>query len=109
MSDIDVYGIGKVMDMANDFLLGAGDRPIHLSFDIDAVDPTVAPSTGTPVRGGLTYREAHHECEAISDTGMLGSMDMVEVNPKLAGRVAGSATAEVAVSLIASAMGARIF
>ena len=79
-----------------------------MSFDIDAVDPTYAPSTGTPVRGGLTYREAHFICESISDTALLGSMDMVEVNPLLYPE-RGNETAAVAVSLIASAMGARIY
>ena len=51
------------------------DRPIHLSFDVDAMDPTVAPSTGTPVRGGLTFREGHYICEAIYETGALVGLD----------------------------------
>jgi arginase len=58
-----------------------GDRPIHLTYDIDAIDPHVCPSTGTKVRGGLSYREARHICEAVSETGRLVGMDIVEVNP----------------------------
>jgi len=50
-------------------------RPIHLSFDVDALDPSVAPSTGTPVRGGLTFREGHYICEAVYETGCLAAMD----------------------------------
>ena len=68
MHHVDRYGIGKVVDMALDYL--GRDRPIHLSFDVDALDPSVCPSTGTPVRGGLTFREGHYICEwyAISLT-----------------------------------------
>jgi hypothetical protein len=82
MSHIDRWGIGRVMEMALDHLLKNGERPIHLSFDIDSVDPIIAPSTGTLVRGGLSYREAHycvevcvcgHEtraCECVRVSGM---------------------------------------
>ena len=80
MSHVDRYGIGKLMEMALDKL---GDAPIHMSFDIDSCDPVEAPSTGTTVRGGLSYREAHYVCEAVSETGRLASMDIVEVNPML--------------------------
>ena len=65
MSDIDKYGIGRVMELALQHILKDGDRPIHLSFDIDSVDPQLAPSTGTRVRGGLTYREAHYCVEVF--------------------------------------------
>lgn len=57
--------------------------PVHLSFDVDALDPSVAPSTGTPVRGGLTFREGHYICEAIWETGLLCALDIMEVNPVL--------------------------
>ena len=81
MHEVDRYGIGKVMEMVLDYL--GPDIPLHLSFDVDALDPTVAPATGTPVRGGLTFREGHYICEEIFNTGRLVAMDMVEVNPEL--------------------------
>ncbi|OBT49029.1 arginase [Pseudogymnoascus sp. WSF 3629] len=81
MHDIDKYGIGKVMEMA---LAHIGtDTPIHLSFDVDALDPQWAPSTGTPVRGGLTLREGDYIAECVHETGSLVAMDLVEVNPSL--------------------------
>lgn len=94
MHDVDRYGIGKVMEQIYDYL--GRKTPIHLSFDVDALDPSVAPSTGTPVRGGLTFREGHYICESIFETGRLVSMDMVEVNPELADdEVARQATVNV--------------
>ena len=106
MTHIDRYGIGKVMEMALEHL---GERPLMVSYDIDAVDPNVAPSTGTSVRGGLTYREAHYVCEAVAETGRLVHLDMVEVNPAL-GESDGDVvdTTEVAVQLCASALGDSI-
>lgn len=83
MHEVDRYGIGQVVTMAVEHL-SKGDNPespIHLSFDIDALDPSVAASTGTPVRGGLTFREGHFICEALYSTGRLVGLDMVEVNP----------------------------
>jgi arginase len=74
MHDVDRYGIGKVMDMALEYV---GDSPIHLSFDVDALDPLWAPSTGTPVRGGLTLREGDFICECVHETGSLVAMDLV--------------------------------
>lgn len=59
------------------------DTPIHLSFDVDALDPQWAPSTGTPVRGGLTLREGDFIAESVAETGSLIAMDIVEVNPSL--------------------------
>ena len=78
MHHLDKYGIGKVMDLALEYIndgTNRRDRPIHLSFDIDALDPSVAPSTGTPVRGGLTFREGHYICEALHETGALVGLD----------------------------------
>lgn len=78
MHHVDKYGIGKVVEMALDYVnhnTSRRDRPIHLSFDVDALDPSVAPSTGTPVRGGLTFREGHYICEAIHETGAVVAMD----------------------------------
>lgn len=81
-------------------------RPIHLSFDVDALDPSVAPSTGTPVRGGLTFREGHYICEAIYETGCLVALDLMEVNPTLMTTEADVIqTLSVGQSLVRSAMG----
>ena len=77
MYHVDKYGIGKVVEMALDAVNPDRDRPILCSFDIDAIDPTVAPSTGTPVRGGLTFREAHYIVEAISETNLLVALDIM--------------------------------
>lgn len=105
MYEIDKYGIGKVMEMALDHL---GDKAIHLSYDIDAIDPLYAPSTGTPVRGGLTWREGHFVAEEAAASGQLVSMDLVEVNPQLAKDINKEETVSLAVGLIASALGATI-
>jgi arginase len=75
------HGIGRVMEMALGHI--GNDTPIHLSFDVDALDPMVAPSTGTPVRGGLTLREGDYIAECVHETGSLVAMDLVEVNPTL--------------------------
>ena len=69
------------MDMALGHI--GNDTPIHLSFDVDGLDPQWAPSTGTPVRGGLTLREGDYICECVHETGSLVAMDLVEVNPSL--------------------------
>ncbi|VVT46636.1 uncharacterized protein SAPINGB_P001312 [Magnusiomyces paraingens] len=84
MRHVDQYGIGKVVEMALRAINPHNKRPIHLSFDIDALDPFFAPATGTAVRGGLTWREGCYICEAIAETGNLVAMDLVEVNPHLA-------------------------
>lgn len=106
MHEVDKYGIGKVMEMALDHVNPDRDRPIHLSFDVDAFDPTVAPSTGTPVRGGLTFREGHYIVEAISETGLLVSLDVMEVNPSIsASKHEVEATINVGRSLTRSAIG----
>jgi arginase len=107
MYDIDKYGIGKVMEMA---LADLGDRPLHCSYDIDACDPAIAPSTGTTVRGGLTFREAHFVAEEIAQTGRLKSFDMVEVNPTLNTdpKDHGATTVQMALALVASALGDTI-
>lgn len=102
MHDIDRHGIGRVVEMA---LAHVGaDSPIHLSFDVDALDPLWAPSTGTPVRGGLTLREGDFICECLHETGNLVAMDLVEVNPSLAA-VGASETVRAGCSLVRSALG----
>ncbi|EER26426.1 Arginase, catabolizes arginine to ornithine and urea [Coccidioides posadasii str. Silveira] len=102
MHDIDKYGIGRVVEMA---LAHIGqDTPIHLSFDVDALDPQWAPSTGTPVRGGLTLREGDFIAESIHETGSLVAMDLVEVNPTLE-TLGASETIRAGCSLVRSALG----
>uniref|UniRef100_A0A8C4ET56 Arginase n=1 Tax=Dicentrarchus labrax TaxID=13489 RepID=A0A8C4ET56_DICLA len=106
MRDIDRLGIQRVMEVTFDHLLARKQRPIHLSFDIDAFDPSLAPATGTPVNGGLTYREGIYITEEIHNTGLLSAMDLVEVNPVLgATQEAVEATASLAVDVIASSLG----
>lgn len=102
MYDIDRRGLVAVMEEA---LERVGQGPLHVSFDLDVVDPLQAPGVGTPVPGGLTYREAHMAMEVIADSGRLRSLDLVELNPVL--DLAGQ-TARLAVELAASALGSRI-
>jgi len=83
MRDVDKHGIAKVIEMAMQAIDPNCNRPLHLSLDIDAVDPHFAPGTGTCSRGGLTYREIHYVCEELAITERLVSMDLVEVNPAL--------------------------
>jgi arginase len=103
MSDIDRTGIEPVLREALAFLEGAAF--LHVSLDLDAVDPMFAPGVGTPVRGGLSYREAHLAAELVAASGLLDSLELVEVNPVLDRE---NETAELAVELAASALGARI-
>jgi len=105
MHEVDKYGIGKVVDMALDHVNPKRDRPIHLSFDVDALDPSVAPSTGTPVRGGLTFREGHYICDAVCETGLLVGLDIMEVNPSLADEDSVRQTVAIGCSLLRSALG----
>lgn len=77
MHEVDRYGIGRVVEMALDRVNPDRSKPIHLSFDVDALDPSVAPSTGTPVRGGLTFREGHYICERLYETGLLVAIDLM--------------------------------
>jgi len=102
MHDIDRHGIGRVMDMALAWI--GGDTPIHLSFDVDAIDPMWAPSTGTPVRGGLTLREGDFIAECVAETGSLIALDLVEVNPSLDIKGAGD-TVRAGCSIIRCALG----
>jgi arginase len=83
------------------------DTPIHLSFDVDALDPMWAPSTGTPVRGGLTLREGDYICEVVHQTGSLVAVDLVEVNPTLvsADGVGAHETIRAGCSLVRCALG----
>ena len=83
MYHIDKYGIGKVVEMALDKINPDRSAPIHLSYDVDAIDPSFVPATGTRVEGGLTLREGLFVAEAVAETGLLSSMDIVETNPLL--------------------------
>ncbi len=83
MREVDELGLKACIERAIQGVDPSGRRPIHLSLDVDAVDPSVAPGTGTRARGGLSYREIHYICEEIALTGRLVSMDLVEVNPGL--------------------------
>lgn len=102
MHDIDRHGIGKVMDMALGWI--GSDTPIHLSFDVDGLDPMWAPSTGTPVRGGLTLREGDFIAECVAETGALVALDLVEVNPSLDQQGA-SDTVRAGCSIVRCALG----
>lgn len=105
ISEIDERGILPVVKEALS-IAGDGTDGIHASLDLDWLDPTVAPGVGTPVRGGVSYREAHTAMEEVAASGALRSMDLVEVNPVLDTR---NETAEMATGLAASAFGRRIF
>lgn len=105
MREIDRDGIAKCLDEALRVLLH-GTAGIHVSFDMDVVDPSLAPGVGTPKKGGLDYREAHFTMEAVADCGKLLALDIVEINPILDTR---NSTAELAEELILSALGKRIF
>jgi arginase len=104
MSEIDRRGVEPCVREALNRASGA--KFVHVSMDMDVVDPDVAPGVGTPVRGGLSYREAHLAMELVAESGLVGSFEVVEVNPIL-DRM--NETAALAVELVASGLGARIF
>jgi arginase len=103
MSEVDRIGIERAIRESLDRIAGGGF--VHVSLDMDVLDPDIAPGVGTPVRGGLTYREAHLAMELVADSGLAGSLEVVEVNPILDRE---NTTAATAVELVASALGARI-
>ena len=103
MSDIDRIGVERSVRDALRHVEGPGF--VHVSLDMDVLDPDVAPGVGTPIRGGLSYREAHLALELVAESGLAGSLEVVEVNPILDRE---NTTAELAVDLLASALGARI-
>jgi arginase len=103
MHDIDRYGMHRVVEEAIE--ITSGGAFVHISFDMDVVDPDQAPGVGTPVRGGITYREAHLAMELVAKHGILTSLELVEVNPVLDEH---NQTASLAVELACSALGARI-
>jgi arginase len=104
MKDIDRQGIASIVEQAVN-LAGNGTAGIHVSFDLDVCDPMIAPGVGTPVKGGLDYREAHLMMEIIADSGLLTSLDMVEANPTLDVQ---NTTAQLGTELVLSALGMKI-
>ena len=104
MKDIDRQGIATIAERALD-IASSGTGGVHVSLDLDVCDPSIAPGVGTPVRGGLDYRESHVIMELIADSNQLIALDLVEVNPTLDNR---NTTAEFAAELALSALGKRI-
>jgi arginase len=104
MKEVDRLGMAEVMERAI-ALASRGTGGFHVSFDLDVCDPTIAPGVGTPVKGGLSYREAHVAMEMVAESGRLTSLDLVEVNPALDLR---NTTAEFGTELALSALGKRI-
>jgi arginase len=104
IKDIDRAGIASVVEQAI-AIAGSGTGGIHVSFDLDVCDPAIAPGVGTPVKGGLDYREAHMLMEMVADSGLLRALDMVEVNPILDDR---NTTAVLGAELASSALGQKI-
>ena len=103
MHEVDRLGVARIAEEVLKHLQGL---PLHVSLDADVLDPTLAPGVGTPVPGGLTYREAHLLMEILAESGRVQSLDLVEVNPILDER---NRTAEMLVGLALSLLGKRIF
>ncbi len=103
MQDIDRLGMGNVMEKA--LILLRDTDGVHLSFDVDSLDPIEAPGTGTPVKGGVSYREAHFALELLHDSGLVTSAEFVEVNPSLD---SDNKTAQLVVDFIATLFGKQI-
>ena len=101
MSDIDRIGMARVIEEALAITV-EGPASLHVSFDMDGIDPTEAPGVGTPVRGGISYREAHLLMEAVAASDALGSLEITEINPILDRE---NQTAILAVELVLSALG----
>jgi arginase len=104
MKDIDRDGIARIMERAL-AIATAGTTGLHVSFDLDVCDPAIAPGVGTPVKGGLDYREAHMVMEMIDDSGKLTALDLVEINPILDHQ---NQTAVLGTELALSALGQEI-
>lgn len=104
MHEIDRLGMTTVMEQAIQ-MVSSGTDGVHLSFDLDSLDPKDAPGVGTPVPGGVTYRESHLAMEMLAEANVLVSAEFVEVNPILDHA---NQTAETAVQMIGSALGKRI-
>lgn len=105
MYDIDKNGMVRITEQIISAMKERGITHLHVSFDVDSADPSIAPGVGTPVPGGLSYREAHFLMEGLAESGMVASMDVAEVNPILDER---NRTAEFAADIVCSCMGKRI-
>lgn len=105
MHEIDKLGMSKVMEEAIMYLQSKQVDGVHLSFDLDALDPLYTPGVGTPVAGGVTYRESHLAMEMLEEANIITSAEFVEVNPILDER---NKTADVAVALIGSLLGEKL-
>jgi len=120
MDDVMRYGIGGVMERTIEYFnKDSKDCPIHISFDIDSVDPSIAYGTGTKAKGGLLYREAHYLVREAASTGNLIGLDMVEINPSLDNKnkeilhgdnklIRGTETVCLGIELICSALGEKL-
>jgi arginase len=104
MKDIDRQGIASIVEQAV-ALAADGTGGIHVSFDMDVCDPSIAPGVGTAVKGGLNYREAHMVMEIVADSRLLAALDIVEINPTLDVR---NTTAQLGAELVLSALGKKI-
>ena len=102
--DLDRDGIAAIVEQAI-AIAGRDAGGLHVSFDVDVCDPSIAPGVGTPVKGGFNYREAHMFMEMVADSGLLRALDLVEVNPILDDR---NTTAVLGAELASSALGQRI-
>jgi len=105
MHEVDRYGISTVVERAIESINPRLDRPIHVSYDIDSLDPSVSPSTGTAVYGGLTLREGLYIGEYVNKLGLLGALDLVEVNPKLASEPDSDLTVQTALRITEACLG----
>ncbi|XP_006030846.1 arginase-1 isoform X2 [Alligator sinensis] len=107
MSEVDKLGIGKVMEETLSYLLANKKRPIHLGFDVDGLDPSLTPATGTPVPEGMTFREGMYMTEDLYKTGLLSAVDMMEINPSCGkAQEEVNSTVNTAVAMILSCFGA---
>ncbi|XP_038073571.1 arginase, hepatic-like [Patiria miniata] len=105
MHDVEKIGVAETLSRSLEKINPKGNRPVHLSFDIDSFDPHVAPSTGTPCFGGLTYREGLYLAEELGTTGLVNMIDVVEVNPELGSQMEEEKTSKAAVNIICAALG----
>ncbi|XP_030747844.1 arginase, hepatic [Sitophilus oryzae] len=105
MEDIENFGINTIVEMALNKIDPAGEKSIHVSFDIDSLDSLEAPSTGTALRGGMTLREGIQLMEILYRTGRLGALDLVEVNPSIGTETEVNRTIDAAIHVIMAALG----
>jgi len=105
MHEVDKFGISEVMQRAMNKINPDRSRPLHLSFDVDGIDNSLVPATGTAVPGGLNYRETRYICEYCYGSGLLASLDLVEINPKLSDEAGRRSTLETSLMLVKAVFG----